>query len=46
LADVEHCELVGLVPDRVLQSIPEQRWEELDLAPERTIEYRLTLGTG
>ncbi len=46
LADVGRCELVGLIPDRVLRSIPEQRWGELDLAPERTIEHRLTAGTG
>jgi len=42
LADVERCELVGLVPESVLRSIPEQLWAELDLARERTIEHRLT----
>jgi glutamate formiminotransferase len=46
LADVERCELVGLVPERVLRSIPEPRWAELDLAPDRTIEHRLAIGTG
>jgi hypothetical protein len=40
-ADIERCELVGLVPDDVLRAIPERRWPELDLAPERTIEHRL-----
>jgi glutamate formiminotransferase len=42
LAEVEHCELVGLVPESVLQSVPEDRWAELDLGPDKTIEYRLT----
>ena len=42
LAEVERSELVGLVPERVLRSIPERRWAELDLARERTIEHRLT----
>ncbi|MGP8205566.1 MAG: hypothetical protein ACLQVK_05820 [Acidimicrobiales bacterium] len=41
-AEVERCELVGLVPDRVLRSVPERRWAELDLARDRTIEHRLT----
>jgi glutamate formiminotransferase len=41
-AEVERAELVGLVPESVLRSTPEHRWAELDLAPERTIEYRLT----
>ena len=40
-ADIERCELVGLVPDDVLRAIPPGRWSELDLAPERTIEHRL-----
>jgi glutamate formiminotransferase len=35
------AELVGLVPEAVLDGIPEVRWAELDLAPERTIEARL-----
>jgi glutamate formiminotransferase / 5-formyltetrahydrofolate cyclo-ligase len=39
--DVHHCELVGLLPRDVLQSIPAGRWEELDLAEDRTIEWRL-----
>jgi hypothetical protein len=42
LAEVERAELVGLVPESVLRAVPEQRWAELDLAPERTIEYRLS----
>ena len=48
LAEVEHAELVGLVPESVLRSVPEERWAELDLAPERygrapaEGEYRLT----
>lgn len=38
---VEGAELVGLVPASVLEAIPPQRWEELDLTPNRTIEARL-----
>ena len=37
---IERAELVGLVPRRVLDAIDSHRWEELDLAPERTIEAR------
>jgi glutamate formiminotransferase len=40
-ADVAGAELVGLLPASVLATIPEHRWAELDLAPERTIEARL-----
>ena len=40
LAAVAGCELVGLVPEAVLRAIPSQRWEELDLADDRTIEAR------
>ncbi|MSZ56421.1 MAG: hypothetical protein F2594_03725 [Actinobacteria bacterium] len=40
-ADIHHAELVGLMPRDVLVSIPEGRWEELDLAEDRTIEWRL-----
>lgn len=35
------AELVGLVPDRVLRTIPASRWSQLDLDEERTIEARL-----
>jgi glutamate formiminotransferase / 5-formyltetrahydrofolate cyclo-ligase len=38
---VERAELVGLAPLGVLERIPEKRWVELDLGPERTIEARL-----
>jgi glutamate formiminotransferase / 5-formyltetrahydrofolate cyclo-ligase len=38
---VARAELVGLLPARVLASIPEHRWPELDLDPSRTIEARL-----
>ena len=34
-------ELVGLAPRAVLDAIDEDRWEELDLSPDRTIEARL-----
>ncbi len=38
---VAHAELVGLVPEAVLAATPRDRWAELDLAPDRTIEARL-----
>ena len=38
---VHHCELVGLLPEEILHAIPQDRWEELDLAENRTIESRL-----
>jgi glutamate formiminotransferase len=42
-ADVEiaRAELVGLLPESVLGSVPAHRWTELDLAADRTIEGRL-----
>lgn len=41
LAPVAGAELVGLVPDRILRRAPASRWQELDLAEDRTIEARL-----
>jgi glutamate formiminotransferase len=41
LAPVTGAELVGLVPQRVLDAIPAERWDELDLAADRTVEARL-----
>jgi glutamate formiminotransferase len=41
LAPVARAELVGLAPRAVLDRTPRERWHELDLAEERTIEYRL-----
>lgn len=41
LAPVGRAELVGLLPADVLEAVPEGRWVELDLSPERTIESRL-----
>jgi glutamate formiminotransferase len=38
---VAGAELVGLVPDVVLQAIPAHRWSALDLHADRTIEARL-----
>lgn len=38
---VEGAELVGLVPAGVLDAVAAERWEELDLHPDRTIEARL-----
>ena len=40
-ATVEGAELVGLAPEAALRAVPEQRWDELDLSAERTIEARL-----
>lgn len=40
-AEVDRAELVGLVPEAVLRAESEDRWAELDLAPERTIEARV-----
>lgn len=40
-AAVEGAELVGLLPEAVLEAVPRRRWAELDLAPDRTIEARL-----
>lgn len=40
-AAVARAELVGLVPEAVLRSTPEDRWEQLDLAADRSIEARL-----
>ncbi len=38
---IERAELVGLVPDEVLQTQPRSRWAELNLSEEKTIEARL-----
>jgi glutamate formiminotransferase / 5-formyltetrahydrofolate cyclo-ligase len=43
---VSRAELVGLAPQGVLESIPPQRWAELDLDPSRTIEARLSAAPG
>ena len=40
-APVLRAELVGLAPSRTLASINRNRWKELDLSPERTIESRV-----
>lgn len=40
-AGVERCELVGLIPAEVLTRVPQDRWTELGLRPEATIEARL-----
>lgn len=41
-AEIEACELVGLVPRAVFDATPRTRWSELDLAEDRTIEARIT----
>jgi glutamate formiminotransferase / 5-formyltetrahydrofolate cyclo-ligase len=38
---VARAELVGLAPAAVVEATPRHRWHELDLAEERTIEWRL-----
>ena len=40
-ARIDRAELVGLVPAAVLSGIDPRRWAQLDLAVERTIEWRL-----
>lgn len=41
LLPVEGAELVGLVPRAILDRVEPDRWAELDLGPDRTIEARL-----
>jgi glutamate formiminotransferase / 5-formyltetrahydrofolate cyclo-ligase len=41
MAAVDGGELVGLAPLSVLKRVPRERWAELDLSSERTIESRL-----
>ena len=41
-ARIRRAELVGLLPATLLESVPADRWEQLDLDPDRTIEARLT----
>lgn len=43
-AEIHHTELVGLVPADVLNVIPQDRWEQLDLTEDRTIEWRVKNG--
>jgi glutamate formiminotransferase len=43
-ASVAGAELVGLVPQDVLFAIAPERWDELDLGPDRTVEARLAHG--
>jgi glutamate formiminotransferase / 5-formyltetrahydrofolate cyclo-ligase len=38
---VTGAELVGLLPAAVLDSVDPSRWDELDVGPDRTIEYRV-----
>ena len=40
-ATIERAELVGLVPSGVLHRIDPARWSQLDLAIDRTIEWRV-----
>jgi glutamate formiminotransferase len=40
-ARVARAELVGLAPRAVLDAVEPDRWDQLDLAPDRTIEARL-----
>ncbi len=40
-APVRRCELVGLIPARLLEHIEPERWSLLDLGPEKTLEFRL-----
>ena len=42
IAAIDRAELVGLLPAAVLERIDERDWDRLDLAADRTIEWRLT----
>lgn len=37
---IDHCELVGLIAESALKKISHNRWNELDLSSEQTIEFR------
>lgn len=41
---IARAELVGLAPSSVLAEIPEERWAQLDLSADRTIEGRIARG--
>lgn len=41
LVGLAGAELVGLLPMAVLDAVPHERWEALDVSPDRTIEARL-----
>jgi glutamate formiminotransferase len=41
LVPVTGAELVGLLPEAVLEAVPVERWAALDLAADRTVEARL-----
>ena len=43
---VSRAELVGLLPEVALHPVPRDRWRELDLAEDRTIEHRMALRAG
>jgi glutamate formiminotransferase len=37
---IDYCELIGLIAHSALKKISENRWNELDLSSEHTIEFR------
>ena len=41
VAEIASAELVGLAPQKVLDAVHENRWEQLNLSVETTIESRL-----
>ncbi|MBI2704420.1 MAG: glutamate formiminotransferase [Actinobacteria bacterium] len=41
LAEIDRAELVGLIPRSVLDATDPDRWQQLDVAPDRTLEARL-----
>jgi glutamate formiminotransferase len=45
-ASTDGAELVGLVPEAVLRAVPRERWTDLDLGEDRTIEARLAARSG
>ena len=45
-ASIDRAELVGLLPLRALDAIDPDRWAQLDVGPERTVEARLAARPG
>lgn len=46
LAPVARAELVGLAPAAVVDAVPPDRWHQLDISPDRTVEAKLAARSG
>lgn len=44
-ATIDRAEVVGLVPEAVLDAVDQRRWQQLGLEPDRTMEARLNQRT-